>query len=99
MVRHSRGPWVYTVYMNPPDSAIVTIQVPAALNRRLEREARRQRKTRSELAREILEQALAAPATDPTAEASRQSRLVSKRRSERDALRFVIDAADTSGWK
>ena len=85
--------------MGNPDSAVVTVRVPAALNRKLEREARRQRKTRSEMAREILEHALADTVADPAADARRQSMLVSRRRSERDALRFVIDAADTSGWK
>ena len=85
--------------MPPTRSTVVTIRVPAALNRQLEREARRCRTTRSELAREILEQALMQPAADPAAEAGRQSRLVSRRRSEREVLRFVIDVADTGGWK
>ena len=35
---------------------------------------------------------------DRASEARRQSRLVSRRDSERDALRFVIDAADLQGW-
>lgn len=81
------------------DSAIVTVRVPAAVDRRLTREARRQRKTRSQIAREILENALGVDTFDLAAEARRQSLLVSRRRSERDVLRFIADAADTTGWK
>jgi predicted transcriptional regulator len=80
-------------------SEVVTIRVSRALGRRLAREARRQRKTRSEMARELLDRALTGEAGDPAVEARRQSVLVSRRRSERDALRFVLAAADTSGWK
>jgi predicted DNA-binding protein len=83
----------------PQDSTIVTVRVPAALDRRLSREARRRRQTRSQVVREILESALAPDIFDLAAEARRQSLLVSRRRSERDALRFITDASDTTGWK
>lgn len=81
------------------DTAILTVRVPAAIDRRLAREARRLRKTRSQVARDILEAALGGGTSDLAGEARRQSLLVSRRRSERDALRFVVDAADTGGWK
>jgi hypothetical protein len=81
------------------ETTILTVRVPAAIDRRLAREARRLRRTRSQVARDILEAALSADAADPRAEARRQSLLVSRRRSERDVLRFIVDAADTSGWK
>ncbi|MGH9203929.1 MAG: antitoxin MazE-like protein [Vicinamibacterales bacterium] len=36
---------------------------------------------------------------DFAAEARRQSRLVSRRRSEHDAVEFAVNAADAAGWK
>jgi hypothetical protein len=77
------------------DSAVLTIRVPAALDRRLVREARRRRQTRSEVARAILEAELGGADTDLPAEARRQSLLVRRRRSEREALRFILDVADS----
>ena len=80
-------------------SEVLTIRVPRELARRLAREARRQRRTRGAVARDILAAALAGLAEDPAAEARRQSLLVRDRASEREALRFVIDAADLAGWE
>lgn len=81
------------------DSTVLTIRVPVALERRLVREARRRRVTRSEVARAALEAGLGGGAPDIAAEARRQSLLVSKLRSERDVLRFTAEIADTTGWK
>jgi pilus assembly protein TadC len=81
------------------DSTVLTIRVPVALERRLMREARRRRLTRSEVARAVLEAGLGGGAPDFAAEARRQSLLVSKLRSERDVLRFITEIADTTGWK
>jgi hypothetical protein len=89
----------YTVYMKSKDSAILTVRVTPALERRLEQEARRQRKTRSSVARSILEQALGNRDVDPALEARRQSLLASRRRSERETIAFVGSAADLRGWK
>ncbi len=80
-------------------STVVTLRVTPELNRLLTREARRRRKTRSTVAREILQGQLTGIEPDHAAEARRQSLLVSRRRSERDALAFVERAADTTGWK
>jgi antidote-toxin recognition MazE-like antitoxin len=81
-------------------SAIVTLRVSAGLSRRIEREARRRRHTKSEIVRKILEEALAtSEATDSSAEARRQSLLVSKRPSEKEALRFIQQAGDERGWR
>ena len=80
------------------DSTVLTIRVPAALERRLAGEARRRRLTRSEVARAALEAGLGGGA-DFAAEARRQSLMVSKSRSERDVLRFITEIADTTGWK
>lgn len=80
-------------------SQVLTIRVPREVARRLSQEARRQRRTRSEVARSILAAGLAEPPDDPKAEASRQSRLVSERASEREAIHFAIDAADLRGWE
>jgi len=83
------------------DSTVLTIRVPAALERRLAREARRRRVTRSEVARVALEAGLGDrdSASDFAAEARRQSLLVSKLPSEREVLRFIMEIADTTGWK
>jgi predicted transcriptional regulator len=81
------------------DSTVLTIRVPASLDRRLAREARRRRLTRSEVARSVLEAGLGAAEPDLAAEAKRQSLLVSQRRSERDTLDFLTTVVDTTGWK
>ncbi|MBI1876077.1 MAG: DUF3018 family protein [Acidobacteria bacterium] len=81
------------------DSTVLTIRVPITLDRRLAREARRRRKTRSEIARTILEGGLAGDGQDAAAEARRQSLLVGRHRSERQAMRFIVDAADLRGWR
>lgn len=82
------------------DSTVLTIRVPAALDRRLTREARRRRQTRSEVARAILQERFdVAAEPDVTVEARRQSLLVSRRRSEREALTFIGRTADVRGWR
>jgi hypothetical protein len=79
-------------------SAIVTLRISPALNRSIEREARRRRGTKSAVLREILESAFRREqATDPAHEARRQSLLVSGRASEKDALEFIERAADYRG--
>jgi Antitoxin MazE-like len=81
-------------------SAIVTLRISRALNRSIEREARRRRGTKSAVLREILESAFrTVQATDPAQEARRQSLLVSGRASEADALKFIERAADRRGWR
>jgi len=81
-------------------TSALTVRIGTELDRSLAREARRSRKTKSELAREILTAGLAGKETpDPAAEARRQSLLVSRRRSEREALDFLAQAADTRGWR
>jgi predicted transcriptional regulator len=82
-------------------STVLTLRVPADLDRRIAQAARRNKRTKSAVLREALNQAFgAAPLPDdPAREARRQSLLVSRRRSERDALDFVERAADTRGWR
>lgn len=78
---------------------MLTIRIDSDLTRSLAREARRRRKTKSEVAREILAAGLNVEEGNLLAqEARRQSLLVSRRRSEREALEFVEQAADTRGW-
>lgn len=86
---------------NYNQSRIVTLRVPAALDRRLASEARRQRRTKSDLAREALSTAFgeSVATEDPGREARRQSLLVSSRKSEREAVGFVAAVADRRGWK
>jgi hypothetical protein len=84
---------------SPGGTTVVTVRVSKALERKLAREARRLRQTRSETARALLEAALgAAPDEHPIVEARRQSRLASRRRSEKDALDFIANTADLRGW-
>ena len=82
------------------DSTVLTVRVPAKVHRYLTREARRRRQTRSDIARSILQERIeGASEPDFVSEARRQSRLVSKRRSERDTLAFLDAVADRRGWK
>ncbi len=79
---------------------MLNIRIDAGLTRSLAREARRRRKTKSEVAREILAAGLGeGENTDLAQEARRQSLLVSRRRSERETLELIEQAADTRGWK
>jgi hypothetical protein len=63
--------------------------------------ARRRRRTKSEVLREILERGLEdhEGAGDPAQEARRQSLLVSGRASEKQALAFIDRLADRRGWR
>jgi predicted transcriptional regulator len=80
--------------------AVLTIRMDADLTRSLAREARRRRKTKSEVAREILVAGLGVEEGNLIAqEARRQSLLVSRRRSARETLEFTEHTADTRGWK
>lgn len=95
---------MYTVYtMKKPSgkgSTVLTIRVPKSLDRKLAREARRVRQTRSKTACALLESALQeVPDEDPAAEARRQSRLASRRASEKEVLAFIADAGDLRGWE
>lgn len=83
------------------DSTVLTLRVPPELDRRIEQEARRRRRTKSAVLREVLQGAFGggrAPG-DPVQEARRQSLLVSGRVSEREALRFVERTTDVRGWR
>ena len=80
------------------DSTVLSVRVSLALERRLVREARRRRVTRSEVARTVLEAGLRGSDSDFAVEARRQSLLVSRHPSERDALDFLLHVADTTGW-
>lgn len=82
-------------------STVLTVRMGAELDRSLAREARRRRKTKSELVREILTAELGGDRDllGRQEEARRQSLLVSRRRSEREALDFIEQNADTRGWE
>jgi len=82
----------------PNSTEVLTIRVSRDVSRRLTQEARRQRRPRSAVARAILTKSLGGDAEDPLAEARRQSLLVRRRASEREAVRFATDAADLKGW-
>lgn len=97
--RRMRKP--YTVSMARPktDSTVLTLRVPVALEKRIAREARRRRQTRSEVARAVLEAGFSAGEPDLASEARRQSLLASRRRSDRGTLRFMAALADMTGWR
>lgn len=80
-------------------TTVLTIRIPRDLDRRLSAEARRQRRTRSEAARAILQAALNAESPDPVAEAHRQSLLASRQDADRDTLDFIAAVADDRGWR
>lgn len=82
-------------------STVLTLRVPAAIDRRIQSEARRTRRTKSAVMREALQHAFGDAPTpdDPAREARRQSLLVSGRASERDAIAFVEHAGDPRGWR
>ncbi len=93
---------MYTVYMAGATtnvSSVLTVRLTPEIERRLAREARRSRRSRSEVARAILEAHLAGPVTDPHAEARRQSLLASAQDADRDTLAFIAHAGDARGWK
>jgi hypothetical protein len=79
-------------------SAVLTLRVSPELGRSIEREARRRRRTKSAVLREVLQNVFGA-GEDPATEARRQSLLVSRRASERETLRFIERAADRRGWR
>jgi len=85
----------------PGRSAVLTLRVPPDLDRRIERAARRQRRTKSAVLREALQAAFGgeSPSDDPAREARRQSLLVSGRASERETLEFLEHGADDQGWR
>jgi hypothetical protein len=87
--------------MSKARSIVVTLRVPPELDRRIDREARRLKRTKSALVRDALVRAFAlVPAPDdPAREARRQSLLVSGRQSEREVLAFIDASADEKGWK
>lgn len=93
---------MYTVYIMSPSSnvsSVLTVRLTPEVERRLEREARRLRRSRSEVARAILEAHLAGPVVDPHAEARRQSLLASAQDADRETLDFIEHAGDSRGWK
>ncbi len=85
--------------MSVPSSAILTMRVPRELAELLAREAKRQRRPRGAVARDILAAGLGVATDDPRGEARRQSLLVRERESELEAVRFVVDTADLKGWQ
>lgn len=85
----------------PERSTVLTLRVPPDLDRRIERQARRRKSTKSAVLREALQNAFGEgePPEDPAREARRQSLLVSGRESEREVLDFIEQSADDEGWR
>jgi len=85
----------------PEPTTVLTLRVPADLDRRISREARRARKTKSALLRDALIQAFAdgPPPDDPRARGPPPVPPRQPPGSEREAIDFVEHAADTRGWR
>ena len=92
--------YCHTMATTSAGSRVLTFRASRTVVLALARRARRQRQTRSEVIRAILEEALR-PSTDddPKREARRQSLLVSRRASEHDTLDFVEHSGDPRGWQ
>jgi metal-responsive CopG/Arc/MetJ family transcriptional regulator len=75
----------------------VVVRMSKKAIQRLDKAARARGLKRSELVREVLESTLA-QSVDLAEEARRQSLLVSRLKSERDALGFIESALSTDGW-
>ncbi len=73
------------------------IRLEPKVDRRLAALAKQQGKTKSDLAREAIRRYLLE--NDLIEEARRQSLLVSKSTGDREALDFIENAVDLSGWK
>jgi predicted transcriptional regulator len=81
-------------------TTVLTIRVPASLNRRLAKAARARRRTRSAVARDLLETALSGlQIDDPAEEARRQSRLASARAWDGDDLFDFVAGAELGDWR
>jgi hypothetical protein len=84
----------------PRVDRLVSLRVSRELDRSIAREARRRRRTKSAVLRQILEDAFKTGGeVDPAEEARRQSLRVSGRASERDTLDFIGRVADRRGWR
>jgi predicted transcriptional regulator len=83
------------------ESVVLTLRVPRLVERRIEQEARRRKRTKSAVLRDAIEAAFTGgtPEVDAAAEARRQSLLVSRLESEEEVLRFIEGAADVRGWR
>jgi RHH-type rel operon transcriptional repressor/antitoxin RelB len=73
------------------------IRLEPELDRRLTALARKQGKTKSDLAREAIRRFLLE--NDLVAEARRQSLLVSRDKNEQDALDLIENASDFDRWR
>lgn len=82
-----------------PPARILSVRLPAASNAWLERTARKRQRSKSDLVRDLIEAERQKAQFDVEGEARRQSLLVSRRPSEREALEFANAAADEAGWK
>ncbi len=81
-------------------SSILTIRISRTLAQKLTREARRQRRTRSAVARDLLVETLDTPAEDElAAEARRQSLRARRHAAEATTLKLITDVADLRGWR
>ena len=82
-------------------STVLTLRVPPDLDRRIDRQARRRKSTKSAVLREALQNAFGEgePAENPAREARRQSLLVGGRESERETIEFIEQSADDQDWR
>jgi hypothetical protein len=83
----------------PSRCVVLTIRVPAALDRRIARVARQRKATKAAVLREVIEREFGARHLVSADEVRRQSLLVSGTPDAQDVLDFISSVADETGWK
>lgn len=83
----------------PSRSAVLTIRVPASLERRIARVARQRKATKATVLREVIDREFGGARLSPAEELRRQSLLVSGLPSEQEVMDFIGAVADETGWE
>ena len=82
-----------------PATEVVTFRLSAELYRRLVKEARSRRMSKTDILRSVLSAHLQAPAEDRAAEARRQSMLAAAVDRDGGLAAFMDAAHDDRGWR
>lgn len=83
----------------PPPSEVVTFRLSAELYRRLVREARSRRVSKTDILRALLRAHLQTPVEDRVAEARQQSMLAATVDRDEGFVTFAEAAHDDRGWR
>ena len=88
-----------TTRSTPQPSEVVTFRLSAELYRRLVKEARSRRMSKTDILRSVLSAHLQAPVEDRAAEARRQSMLAAAVDRDGGLAAFMDAAHDDRGWR